>query len=99
MYVRLVWACAQVVTKEDRINVGILNDFRDAFIDLARLIAEDDGISTDERRLIHEWRARLKPFYILDHPSISIPVGTERGNSRELKELLVELDGLIGLAG
>jgi AAA+ superfamily predicted ATPase len=81
----------------------IINDFADAFIDLAKLILEEpSGVLANKRRVIDHLRAALHPFYITDQQAqtstTKVLVGSQ-GESTEktLEYLLEELECLIGL--
>jgi hypothetical protein len=53
-------------------DIGVINDFADSFIDLAKLIVEEKGISVDERRAIDHLKAALQPFYIPDEHAVDL---------------------------
>jgi hypothetical protein len=81
-------------------DIGTVNDFLDFLVDIAKLILEDAGLTVDERRLISDLKAKLQHFYITDgeRTTTSVTRGDESGSGeRTLDQLLMELDGLIGL--
>jgi SpoVK/Ycf46/Vps4 family AAA+-type ATPase len=88
-----------VRTNSRESDINVINDFTDSFVDLAKLIVEDEGFSVVERRAIDHLKAALQPFYIVnERQSISKLTRDQSGNAEKtLDQLLAELESLTGL--